>query len=153
MQCFFKIFYCFVLLELTILAQDSLVTGRDTIIIKEILVESNRLKMTNALAPNKIQVFDESLIQSLNGSRLQDVLVLGDALFIKDYCFNSGSKTISLNSTQSEHTLVLIDGVRLNSRQNAQFDLSLLNLDNVSSIEVSKGGSSALYGSEAIGGY
>jgi outer membrane cobalamin receptor len=47
---------------------------------------------------------------------------------------------------------VLIDGIRLNSSQNALVDLSLYELDNVSRIEISKGGSSALYGSEAIGG-
>jgi outer membrane cobalamin receptor len=73
-------------------------------------------------------------------------------MFIKDYGFNSGIKTISLNATQSEHTLVLLDGIRLNSRQNALTDLSLYDIDNADRIEISKGGSSALYGSEAIGG-
>ncbi len=135
-----------------ILAQDTEPSGRDTVSTDEILVETNRLKMTNILAPNKIQVLDENVINSLNGSRLSDALELGDALFVKDYGFNSGIKTISLNSTQSEHTLVLIDGIRLNSRQNAQTDLSLYDLDNVARIEISNGGSSALYGSEAIGG-
>lgn len=135
-----------------ILAQDKQSQGRDSVIIDEILVQSNRLKMTNTLAPNKIQVLNENIISSFNGSKLSDALILGDALFVKDYGFNSGIKTISLNSTQSEHTLILIDGVRLNSRQNAQVDLSLYDLDNVSGIEISKGGSSSLYGSEAIGG-
>ena len=133
-------------------AQDSNPPGMDSVVTNEILVESNRIKMTNSLASNKIQVLDELFITSLNGGRLSDALEFCDAMFIKDYGFNSGIKTISLNSTQSEHTLVLIDGVRLNSLQNAQVDLSLFDLDNVLGIEISKGGSSALYGSEAIGG-
>lgn len=149
---FVKILSIYAVLTSAILAQDFESSGRDSIFTGEILVESNRIKMTKVLAPNKIQVFDERVILSLNGSRLPDVLEVSDALFIKDYGFNSGIKTIALNSTQSEHTLVLIDGIRLNSRQNAQVDLSLYNLDNVSRIEISKGGSSALYGSEAIGG-
>lgn len=152
---FFKILLILAILTISILAQN---TGRDsvsmgdTVTTSEILVESNRVKMTNLNAPNKIQLIDEKKLNSLNGSRLYDALETSDALFVKDYGFNSGIKIIALNSTQSEHTLILLDGVRLNSRQNAQTDLSLYDLDNAGRIEISKGGSSALYGSEAIGG-
>lgn len=135
-----------------VLAQEYDAPRLDSVITDEILVESNRLKMKNSDAPNKVQVLDKQYIRSLNGDRLGDLLLQSDAVFVKDYGFNSGSKTISLNSTQSEHTLVLLNGVRLNSRQNAQVDLSLYDLNNVKRIEISKGGSSALYGSEAIGG-
>lgn len=133
-------------------AQEINTSGQDSVYTDEILVESNRLKMKNSEAPNKIQVIDSELLKRLNGSRLPDALSLSDAVFIKDYGFNSGTKTISLNATQSEHTLVLIDGIRLNSRQNAQYDLSLFDLEDIERIEISKGGSSALYGSDAIGG-
>lgn len=155
MLSFFKILSILAFFSFPILAQN---TGRDsvsmgdTLSIKEILVESNRIKMTNLDAPNKLQVLDEKTINSLNGSRLYDALETSDALFVKDYGFNSGIKIIAFNSTQSEHTLILLDGVRLNSRQNAQTDLSLYDIDNAGRIEISKGGSSALYGSEAIGG-
>ncbi len=148
----FKFLFILIVIVSNISAQGVNSTGRDSIIMSEILVESNRLKMTNSSAPNKIQLLDENFIMSLNGISLNDALQQSDAVFVKDYGFNSGSKTISLNATQSEHTLILLNGVRLNSRQNAQVDLSLYNLDNVSRIEISKGGSSALYGSEAIGG-
>lgn len=151
----FKLLNIFLLLSgmfTAIPAQDYESSGEDSVFTTEILVESNRLKMTTSLAPNKIQLIDENILSSLNGSRLPDALEFGDALFVKDYGFNSGIKTIALNSTQSEHTLVLLDGIRLNSRQNAQVDLSLYDLNNISMIEISKGGSSALYGSEAIGG-
>ena len=133
-------------------AQEILSSGQDSVVTGEIVVESNRLKMKNSEAPNKIQVINSELLKRINGSRLPDALSLSDAVFIKDYGFNSGTKTISLNATQSEHTLVLIDGIRLNSRQNAQYDLSLFDLEDIERIEISKGGSSALYGSDAIGG-
>ena len=146
--------YLFIVLFFTanIPAREIISSGQDSIVTGEIIVESNRLKMKNSEAPNKIQVLDEAFLRLLNGSSLPDALQLSDAVFIKDYGFNSGTKTISLNATQSEHTLILLNGVRLNSRQNAQVDISLYNLDNIERIEISKGGSSALYGSEAIGG-
>lgn len=133
-------------------AREVISSGQDSVVTDEIVVESNRLKMKNSEAPNKIQVINAELLKRINGSRLPYALSLSDAVFIKDYGFNSGTKTISLNATQSEHTLVLIDGIRLNSRQNAQYDLSLFDLEDIERIEISKGGSSALYGSDAIGG-
>lgn len=147
-----KFFFIIFITALFYPAREITAQGQDSVVTDEIVVESNRLKMKNSDAPNKIQVLDEKILNSLNGNRLPDALLLSDAVYIKDYGFNSGTKTISLNATQSEHTLILLNGIRLNSRQNAQVDLSLYNLDNIERIEVSKGGSSALYGSEAIGG-
>lgn len=147
-----KYLFIFLFLISIVPAREITAQGQDSVVTDEIVVESNRLKMKNSEAPNKIQVIDTELLKRLNGSRLPDALSLSDAVFIKDYGFNSGTKTISLNATQSEHTLVLIDGIRLNSRQNAQYDLSLFDLEDIERIEISKGGSSALYGSDAIGG-
>ena len=147
-----KFILILLILILFIPAREVISSGQDSVVTDEIVVESNRLKMKNSEAPNKIQVIDSELLKRINGSRLPDALSLSDAVFIKDYGFNSGTKTISLNATQSEHTLVLIDGIRLNSRQNALYDLSLFDLEDIERIEISKGGSSALYGSDAIGG-
>ncbi|MCC6865107.1 MAG: TonB-dependent receptor [Ignavibacteria bacterium] len=143
------IIFCFII---NTAAQDLDSHGGDSLSTKEILVETNRLKMSKSEAPNKLQIIDKTVLKNLNGSRLPDALNIMDGVFIKDYGFNSGIKTISLNSTQSEHTLILVDGIKLNSRQNAQYDLSLFDLNNIERIEISNGGLSALYGSEAIGG-
>lgn len=124
----------------------------DSLFTDEILIETNRISMSNFDSPNKLQIINLKKIQNSNSSKLSDILQNSDGIFIKDYGFNSGIKTISLNSSQAEHTLILLDGIRLNSRQNAQFDLSLLDLENYERIEISSGSSSALYGSEAIGG-
>lgn len=153
MTAFLKILLAgLIMLAVSASSQEVNFPGRDSIFTGEIVVESNRVKMTNSTAPNKIQVMERLFLSSLNGSSLPDALKLSDAVYIKDYGFNSGTKTISLNATQSEHTLILLNGIRLNSSQNAQVDLSLYDLGNVERIEISKGGSSALYGSEAIGG-
>jgi len=103
------------------------------------------------LSPNKVQVLGRDFIASINNEKLSDVLGYADGVFVKGYG-NSGLKTISVNGTQSEHTLILLDGVKLNNRQNSQVDLGIIQTDEFERIEISKGGSSALYGSEAIGG-
>jgi len=115
---------------------------------REILVFSN----TCLLAPNKIQGFNSEFIKKTNAGQLSDILKMADGVYVKDYGFNSGLKTISVNSTQSEQVLLIYNGMRLNSRQNSYFDTGLLRIDAISDITISSGGSSALYGSDAIGG-
>ena len=124
----------------------------DSVVTGEIIVTANRVKTTPLLSPNKIQVLNDNYFSTLNGDKLTDALAYADGTFIRDYGFNSGLKTVTLNSTQTEHTLILYNGVRLNSQQNSQFDIGLLPLDDISKIEISKGGASSLYGTEAIGG-
>lgn len=147
-----KIYYiliAFILYPAALFAQSG---ESDSVMTEEILVTANRVKTSAMLSPGMIQVFRMKDISSLNGSKLSDALDMADAVFIRDYGFNSGLKTISINSSQSEHALVLLNGVKLNCPQNSQYDAGLLELDDISRIEVLKGGSSALYGTEAIGG-
>lgn len=127
-------------------------SSNDSVVTEEILVTANRIKTTPLFSPNKVQVIGQNFFAGLNGSKVSDALSFADGTFIRDYGFNSGLKTVTLNSTQTEHTLILYNGVRLNSQQNSQFDIGLLQLDDISRIEISKGGASSLYGTEAIGG-
>lgn len=63
-----------------------------------------------------------------------------------------GVTSLFLRGTNSNQTLVLVDGVKLNGATFGGVDLSTLSTANVERIEVVRGPFSALYGSEAIGG-
>jgi vitamin B12 transporter len=54
--------------------------------------------------------------------------------------------------TNSTHTLVLVDGARMNSPYFPGYDFSAMTTENIERIEIVRGPFSALYGSDAVGG-
>ena len=68
---------------------------------------------------------------------------------------SGGPGTVSstfIRGANANHTLVLINGVRVNNNTDGAFNLSTIPTDSIERIEVLKGAQSALYGSDAIGG-
>jgi outer membrane receptor for ferrienterochelin and colicins len=60
--------------------------------------------------------------------------------------------SITMQGMDAKYVLFLIDGERIAGEINGDIDYSMLNLENIERIEVIKGASSSLYGSNAIGG-
>lgn len=59
---------------------------------------------------------------------------------------------LHLRGTNATHTLILLDGVRINSATSGTTSIQELMLDQIERIEVVRGNISSLYGSEAVGG-
>lgn len=60
--------------------------------------------------------------------------------------------TVTLQGMDAKYVLFLIDGERIAGAVDGDIDYSMLNLQNIDHIEIIKGASSSLYGSNAIGG-
>jgi outer membrane receptor for ferrienterochelin and colicins len=80
--------------------------------------------------------------------RLHDILAEQTGINIIE---NFG-KGIQVQGLSSEYTLILIDGEPLIGRTGGVLDLSRISVRNIRKIEIVKGPSSSLYGSEAMGG-
>ncbi len=119
---------------------------------EEINVYSNKIIANKYTSPVKIQIIDSHEIQNKNGESLSDILQLGAGVYIKSYGGNYSLNTVSLNGLGAEHTLVLLNGFKMNSSQNNLIDLNTITKDNIETIEIMNSGSSSIYGSEAMGG-
>lgn len=65
---------------------------------------------------------------------------------------NQWGTGVELNGFDSDHILILVDGMKVVGRVNGQLDIAQIPLDQIDRIEIVKGATSALYGSEAMGG-
>ncbi|MEO6323319.1 MAG: TonB-dependent receptor plug domain-containing protein, partial [Thermoanaerobaculia bacterium] len=97
-------------------------------------------------------VIDADEIQRSATSNVLDLLRRVPSLDVVQSGGPGKVTSLFLRGTNSNQTLVLVDGVKLNTPYFGGIDLAGLSTANLERIEVLRGPFSALYGSEAIGG-
>ena len=83
---------------------------------------------------------------------LPEILSHTPGINVQQYGGLGQLSTVSIRGSSAEQVLVLLDGVRLNTGQGGGVDFSTIPLDAVERIEVIRGGGTAVYGPDAIGG-
>ncbi len=79
-------------------------------------------------------------------------MTLFPGVFVRDYGGLGGLQLVSLRGGSSAQSLVMLDGARLSSAQNGSIDLASIPLRTLDRAEVIRGGTSALYGANALTG-
>jgi len=118
----------------------------------QVVITATRTQIPLRDSPSEVDIIDRQTIERTNGSTLADALKNSGSVFLKEYGANAALKTLSIRGSASEHVLVLVNGNRFNNFQNNLVDLSLIPLDDIERIEIVRGGNSALYGADALGG-
>src|SRR5574343_482205 len=99
-----------------------------------------------------VSVIERAQIERLGVTGLADLLARLPGVQFGRNGGPGGTTSVYLRGTDSRHTLVLIDGVRVESQSTGGAPWEALPLSEVERIEVLRGPASALYGSDAIGG-
>ncbi len=118
----------------------------------EIVVTATRSPLSRLDSPSRVQLIAAEEIHSSLEKKLGELLSGKTGLLVREYGFGASLQTVSFRGMSAEHSVVLLDGMPIGNVQTGLTDLSLIPLDNVESIELVRGGSSAQYGSDAIGG-
>jgi outer membrane cobalamin receptor len=119
---------------------------------KNVIVTASRTQKLIEEIPASVDLIDEDYLAMTNPQDVGEALRDIKGLMIKSYGGLGATQMISLRGSSSEQVLVLIDGQRINNAQNGYIDLSNIAPNNIEKIEIVKGASSALYGSDAVGG-
>lgn len=91
-------------------------------------------------------------LQIISPLQISEALKFSPGMNIRDYGGLGSIKTLSIRGAGSMRTLVLLDGIPINSSQNGSFDLNNITVGIVNNIEIIRGGASAIFGGNAIGG-
>lgn len=124
----------------------------------ELVITATRTerKLSNVAVP--AQVISSKIIQQSGSARLNEILQEQTGLFITNGSASNAAgggvfgTGVQIQGLSPDYTMILIDGEPVIGRQGGVIDLSRLVLSNVKKIEIVKGPSSSLYGSEAMGG-
>ena len=119
-------------------------------LLEVMVVTGTRTERVLSSLPLPITIITSAEIAKTGVTRLNEILnEQTGIILIPD---ESGFEGIQMQGLDAAYTMILIDGVPLVGRSAGVLDLSRVSVGNIERIEIVKGASSALYGSEAMGG-
>ncbi|MDE5740502.1 MAG: TonB-dependent receptor plug domain-containing protein, partial [Bacteroidaceae bacterium] len=130
----------------TLLAQDTMQGDS----LQEVVVTGTGTQHLLKDAPVQTEVINSRMLRQFAGSSLSDIL----SGLTSSFAFNEGDmgSQMQMNGLGNNYILILINGKRIHGDVGGENDLSLIDPHNIEKIEIVKGASSALYGSDAIAG-
>lgn len=120
--------------------------------VREVVVRDNAFLRADNTSAQASTSLDAHFLKSIAPLQASDALTYVPGLAIRSYGGVGGMKTVSMRGGSSAQSLVMINGIRLSSAQNGQFDLSAVPMAMVDHVDVLRGGASALYGANAMTG-
>ena len=119
----------------------------DTVQLPEVKLMESRLEVHTIGA--QIDVIKPAKIGEGSSCDLASIISSSSSMYIKQY---GALATPSFRGTTSSHTLVLWNGVPLNSIANGLSDFSSIHTHNFTDIYLVHGGNASVFGSGAVGG-
>jgi outer membrane receptor for ferrienterochelin and colicins len=116
----------------------------------DVVVTGTRVERRTSEAPVATEVISREEIERSGAEDLGELLEEHPGVQIEQTSFRG--QNVSIHGLGSKYVLVLIDGQRTVGTQNQATDLSRIAAEDIDHIEIVKGPSSALYGSDAVGG-
>jgi vitamin B12 transporter len=102
--------------------------------------------------PVPVTVIDRTEIEDSGADTVADLLRRVPGLVVVRAGDEGKVPSLFTRGTESDHTLVMLDGIRLNSPYFGGYDWSQLPTTGLERIEVARGPFSALWGADAVGG-
>ncbi len=120
--------------------------------LDKVVVTATRTPTTVDATLAAVEVIDRSQIDASSARSLPELLRGRAGITLVNQGGLGKLSTLFLRGTESDHTLFLIDGVRVGSPTSGLTSLQDLPLSQIERIEIVRGPRSSLYGADALGG-
>jgi len=104
------------------------------------------------LQSNKATVIEREQIKELHPRDVSELLESVPGVFVQRTGGATGQAQVRIRGADPKHVLVLVDGQKINSSGSGIADLNTVPIEMVERVEIHKGGSSAEFGPDALGG-
>lgn len=120
--------------------------------LSEVVVSANRNEIKRKEASVVVGVLDTKLFDTSNSCNLAQGLNFQSGLRVENNCQNCGFQQVRINGLEGPYSQILIDSKPIFSSLAGVYGIEQIPTNMVDRVEVVRGGGSALFGSNAIGG-
>ncbi len=124
----------------------------DRLSLDEVVVSGTRYALDRKESPVVVGVLSPKLFAAVQSTSLSEGLNFQPGLRVENNCQNCGFTQVRLNGLDGAYSQILVNSRAVFSALNGVYGLDQIPTNIVERVEVVRGGGSALYGSNAIGG-
>lgn len=124
----------------------------ETFTTDEVVVSANRNEVSRREAPVVVNVMSAKLFETVNSTDLAKSLNFQSGLRVENNCQNCGFPQVRINGLEGPYSQILINSRPVISALSGVYGLEQIPVNMIERVEVVRGGGSALFGANAVGG-
>ena len=124
----------------------------ESLVINEVVVSANRNEVRRQDAPVVVNVINPLLFDKVNSTDLAKSLNYVPGLRVENNCQNCGFPQVRINGLEGPYSQILINSRPIVSALSGVYGLEQIPVNMIERVEVVRGGGSALFGANAVGG-
>ena len=124
----------------------------ETFTTDEVVVSANRNEVSRREAPVVVNVMSSKLFETINSTDLAKSLNFQSGLRVENNCQNCGFPQVRINGLEGPYSQILINSRPVISALSGVYGLEQIPVNMIERVEVVRGGGSALFGANAVGG-
>ena len=124
----------------------------ESFLVDNVVVTANKYQTKSKEAASIVNVVSPVLFEMTNAHSMADVLNYQTGLRVEQTCSNCGLPQLRINGLEGQYSQILMDSRPIFSSLASVYGLEQIPAGMVDRVEIIRGGGSALYGANAIGG-